>query len=102
MNCKPGDLAVIIRTKSPNKANVGKIVKVIDRYLDDKFFGYSTDQSMVWWWVESAGSDLLLQNARGTDILGFVKSRPMKDCSLHPIRGLEKTEEQTNQVKEPA
>lgn len=98
MNCKPGDLAVIICTISPNKANVGKIVKVLHRYSDDKFFGYDIDQSMVWWWVESVGSDLLLQNASGTDILGFAKSRPMTDRSLRPIRGLDETEDQQIEV----
>lgn len=102
MNCKPGDLAIVIKSSAINKENVGKIVRVVRRWEGDEFSGLRTKQSKVWWWVESKENDLLLQNKTGTLKRGYLKGRPMADGCLHPIRGLGKTEEQTNTVKEPA
>jgi hypothetical protein len=87
LNCKPGDLAIIVRSTLGNE---NKIVRVL--YADPgnslpsgsvyeidgrKWFGISTEFR---WVIESQGSDLR------SDTGALFKRRPVRDCWLRPIR----------------
>lgn len=51
LNCKEGDLAVIVRSEFPE--NVGKVVEVICRFEHEHL-----DRSRWYWHVRTAGQDL--------------------------------------------
>lgn len=82
MNCKPGDLAIVIRSSTPE--NVGKIVHVRGIFQQGQNGILSNDSGTIWWCV-SEGSPLALRDA-----LRFCPARvtecPIPDHCLRPLR----------------
>lgn len=89
MNCKPGDLAVIVGTVLVPQNN-GKIVRVVRRAVPGEVVSFCgikvhlRDDRTDSWWIESEGSDLgfLLAN----DHIVQCRERPLGDKYLRPIR----------------
>jgi len=82
MNCKPGDLAIIVRSGFGNN---GKIVKIICGLgIDPTFAGRwwaKKSGPTFYWLVESQGSPLISNK-------GYcAMSGPVADAALRPIRG---------------
>ena len=76
MNCKQGDLAIIVKIKngSPDGAekHLGKIVKCIESYYDDNFLIWETDPVLL----DTDGDEL-----------------DFEDDELKPIRDTDKEDE---------
>ncbi|MGF6837034.1 hypothetical protein QF001_000901 [Paraburkholderia youngii] len=91
MNCKPGDLAIQIRSTSGNE---GRIVKVLSFLGSDPFYeGFR--------WCIGAGPCWLVeyQGTGGTSIRGKrMKTMPCPDSRLRPISGVPVDEDVTNEV----
>jgi hypothetical protein len=87
MNCKPGDLAVIVASPWAPE-NVGKIVAVLRPYREREVVAgvcwnvVSAGQS---WVVESTGSDLAW-GVPGRTKAGRSRQRVYADVCLRPIR----------------
>lgn len=87
MNCKPGDLAVIVRS---TLGNTGKIVRVlrashgncltVGESYEVKGERWIRDSQEFKWIVESQGAPLNCSNGRR------VMTRPFSDRNLRPIR----------------
>lgn len=82
MNCKPGDLAIIVRSKSPS--NVGLIVQVIDGHSPLDTGIVTTDAARQVWHCESQGSPLTWELEYS---IGTLRRRngPIPDECLRPI-----------------
>lgn len=81
MNCKPGDLAIIIRAPFVPE-NVGRIVKVL------KFVGVDDGgERSDWWRVESGG--LPIKGRGGVFVLNGI----VPDAYMRPVSGIPDTEE---------
>lgn len=83
MNCKPGDLAVVVRSRT--SSNVGKIVHVLARHAIGDSRIVSVDEDLLVWLCHTAGSPLRWQNAVGG---GEAQSDtgPIPDSCLRPLR----------------
>lgn len=83
LNCKPGDLAVIV-VSPETPENVGKIVRCIRRITEAEpvdGMTWTASTSNTWTWlVETEGSRLLW------GIYGQVPRRAYADHCLRPIR----------------
>lgn len=100
MNCKPGDLAVIVRS---TLGNLGKIVRVIGPSLSNSVaFGETFADpvtGITWrrdthgfdWDVEAVGSPLVIGFADGRR--GTALRRPTQDSALRPLRDNEDEDE---------
>lgn len=77
MNCKPGDVAIIVKGRWPN---VGRIVQVVRDFglVDYSDIGYGV---LPCWRVESLGGDL--DTLAGPSKWGYTP-----DLSLRPIPGI--------------
>ena len=91
LNCKPGDLAVIVRSpQSPE--NIGKIVRVIRPAVEGEWMGgwrVCLMEGYFAWIVESSGSLLTWASfskngKRGS--VNLVRQRAYADYCLKPIR----------------
>ena len=100
MNCKPGDLAVIVRGR-PNSPNIGKLVLVVELWAGQKVDGFRySDVGEQAWVVESIGGNLVTF-ATADDMGALVKRRVVTDSCLRPIRGDEEPESiETTKEKE--
>jgi hypothetical protein len=90
MNCKPGDLAIIVVPAHwPRKTLSDKIVKVI-YFVPPRGPGPEWDQRPTWWcnfntaWFNDAGRMFL--------------EGPVLDSWLHPISGVPVNDEITDEV----
>lgn len=80
MNCKPGDVAVVLSAFHPS--NVGRFVSVIERYQGK---GYaSRDWAQPVWLVESKAPMMWTRESG----LWCGNQGPVPDAALQPIRGL--------------
>ena len=80
MNCRPGDLAISINTRSPE--NLGLIVRVVRRHIDTPSWNFHGEPT--WWCVcEQPMTWHFLPTPR------IVKAHegPVPDACLRPIRG---------------
>lgn len=98
MNCKPGDLAVIVKGRT---ANIGRLVRVIAAYGDVDYseMGYGL---LPCWTVESMGS--MLDRVGGPAMTGFIPDlalRPMTGAPLgaHLTERIAPGTDQTDQVE---
>jgi len=95
MNCKPGDLAIIVKSMVP--ANIGKIVMVLKFYKTDDRFG-------PLWFVDGEN----ISEAVGLRDLDYRvrrdSARPLygPDDWMKPVSGLPVDDEVTEDLKEPA
>lgn len=75
MNCRPGDLALIVGSSLPNDPDIGKIVRVITAIPSD---------GEPCWGVECS-VPLLVSYPLGE--LGYARGATVADRDLRPIRG---------------
>ncbi|AMO23928.1 hypothetical protein GCM10027034_19850 [Ramlibacter solisilvae] len=78
MNCRPGDLAVVISAK--NKSNIGKIVRVGVLY-DGKFVLEGSGSGPVWWIYATTRITWSNSKRKWRRVRG-----PAFDSQLRPIR----------------
>lgn len=89
MNCKPGDLAIMIRTLLPE--NIGKIVEVLEPLGDDAGLGFR-------WKVK------ILSPCRTMSVIDFqsisygMTTGGVPDAWLRPVSGLPITDDVTDEV----
>lgn len=105
MNCKQGDLAIIV--SAFNHENIGKIVEVVRPYEGEVLYDIRGVQSMrirpdlvssgsLVWVVRSHGSPLLWQQLyTGAGKVLLCWERPILDSCLRPIPRLDEPEETT-------
>jgi hypothetical protein len=82
MNCKPGDLAIVIRAK--HSENVGKIVRVIephDHLTHDVILLKGTELA---WLCETTGGDLVYESALACKFI-HRRQGPIPDMCLRPL-----------------
>lgn len=94
MNCKPGDLAIVIESIIP--LNVGKIVQVIEPYGRQTPIVLANDGAL--WLCESMGSPLRWEKLIG---VGFTEMQagPIPDYCLRPLPGQPESEEFNTQAE---
>jgi hypothetical protein len=99
MNCKPGDLAYVIRAEATPEM-VGIVVTVLRMAIDGEKVGGRKFSVREPSWVVEANS---LIPSRGYDgILRYLKQRVICDRNMRPISGVPVTDEVTEDLKEPA
>ena len=83
MNCKPGDRAIVI--KSRTKSNIGRIVEVLRAYSPLDSGVIPTDGTRQMWLAKSIGSSLMWERAYsiGTE---QRSEGPIPDECLWPIK----------------
>lgn len=85
MNCKQGDLAIIIGVRDPKfNDNLGKIVRC-ERFFGDTQFG-------PMWYIIAEGSPLHIFNVV-TKEHGFSKDSIHTDANLRPLKGEHNTDD---------
>jgi hypothetical protein len=97
MNCKPGDLAVIVA----RSANYGRIVNVVRRYAGELIEGsdYHMVPDVVYWVVEANGAHLVVKQDFGPELA--CRQHVVRDERLRPIRDPgEDAKDETLQWKE--
>lgn len=106
MNCKPGDLAIVVRARDTTEM-LGRIVTVVRRLVYGEFF--KTDRGSIRWtgacssaWVVSSSHPMPWKSTDGSRHL--VLERAFMDECLRPINpgDLVEDEDQINKLKEPA
>ena len=84
MNCKQGDLAIVIRSKL---GNLGKIVRILEPFYkgfigpDGRSYGNIGDEPT---WIVECDSGLVVQRINGGTI--SLKIRAFSDAGLRPLR----------------
>lgn len=94
MNCRPGDLAIVV--DSYLKENIGKIVMVLEAYRDQGFIVLA-DRGHVWH-CEAAGSPLAWSKAWGIGV-AYSQSGPVPDHCLRPLREKPEDDEVNTRVE---
>ena len=96
MNCKPGDLAIVIRT-SLRPELLGHIVEVVGLWPGGVIAAYPGFVS--WECRYTDGRLMRIINAKG-ELLSYSKSSPVSDYCLRPIRpgDLHETEDERKEV----
>ncbi|AJW97476.1 hypothetical protein BM43_3192 [Burkholderia gladioli] len=90
MNCKPGDMAIVVVPSSwPRKTLDGKIVEVV-RFVPPRGTGAEWDQRPIWWCV--------FQTAWFNDHGRMFTEGPMLDSWLRPISGVPVTDDIEGEV----
>jgi hypothetical protein len=90
-NCKPGDLAIVV--KAYNACNVGTIVKVL-RPNNDQAALYTPGADIIWL---AEAAHLLTYDYGG--VLKRERTGPVPDSYLRPIRGNPKNEERLTESR---
>lgn len=84
MNCKPGDLAVVVRARF-TPAMLGHYVVVVRAAYEYEFVGEGIGPADIVWIIKSA-SDGKLPTTYLDGSQGEVVERPFLDAALRPIR----------------
>lgn len=82
MNCKPGDLAVVIRSRTAS--NIGKIVRVLRPYSPADAGIFTLDTASMIWLCHTKGSPLEWSAALYIGV-HQSESGPIPDECLRPI-----------------
>lgn len=98
MNCKPGDLAIVVKSRHP--ANLGKIVHVGSRYAIGDSHIVSLDSDPVIWLCHTTGSPLHWSGALGIEVVRS-DSGPIPDSCLRPLRPESAPAEELHHDKAP-
>ena len=89
MNCKPGDLAVIVGAKQAPQNN-GRIVEVVRAFPTGEVWGNNMKRGPApAWIVRSTGTPLVMKTENvltGRTWFRLVQERPYSDRCLRPIR----------------
>lgn len=99
MNCKPGDLAIVVRSVAPE--NIGRIVTVIRLVVPGEQFAEGRRLVEVGngWLVQCDRP--LVTTFEGKQV-GSHCTRVYRDDCLRPISGVPVEDEVTEDLKEPA
>lgn len=105
MNCKPGDLAIVIGARLTPEI-IGAIVEVIGPACDGQIFRsinglrvtLKTEGRMTW--VVRSDRPLMWRMDSGREL--YFSELPASDRMLRPVSGLPITDEVTEDLKEPA
>jgi hypothetical protein len=89
VNCKPGDLAIVVRDEF--EQNIGRIVKVLRE----------SDVDVGAWLCRAVGDPMLIMSRR-TEVPYIDHEGDAYDSDLLPISGLPVDDEVTEDLKEPA
>lgn len=94
MNCKPGDIAIVIKSAAGNE---GKIVEVLSPLGEDPVIGRTMwcEGEGFCWLVRSSGSPIKTSRGR---IFGEA---PIPDARLRPIRPGDLDESTDTDIKKP-
>jgi len=95
MNCKPGDMAIIIRSQAGNE---GKLVDIIaplgtNPVFDGSRWNYGSNRDKFSWLVRTRGQPLL--STRGDSYIEM----PFPDAFMRPIRP-DELEDDIQEIKE--
>jgi hypothetical protein len=87
VNCKPGDLAIVVRSEADNEGKIVRCIRFVGRFNEDSV---NTD----YWLVDAELK--FVRRLSGQ----FAGTRPYApDSCLRPLRGLD--EEEKTKVQEP-
>jgi len=86
MNCKPGDLAIIVSSRLAPE-NIGRIVEVMRRRIPDRLFPC---------WIVRSGRPLVERWENGS--VEMVFERLYRDSCLRPVSGLSITDDIKDEV----
>ena len=78
MNCKQGDLAIVVKADS---LNFGRLVRILRPWINGEEPRWSESEFL--WFVESVGAPLIVPDGFHK---GLRTKRPFADSSLRPIR----------------
>jgi hypothetical protein len=97
VNCKPGDLAVIV-AHSPN---YGRFVSVVRRYAGEDIEGqdYYMKPGVVYWVVEANGAPLFVRQDFGPAL--WCAQHVVRDERLRPIRPGDISDEEVRDLYAP-
>lgn len=95
--CKPGDLAVVVRARTPGM--VGRMV-IVERLADEDEFIDVAQQNCVTWIISSAVHGELLPTLVD-GVIEFCAIRPFSDLSMRPIRPNEGEDESLSWAEKP-
>jgi hypothetical protein len=92
MNCKPGDLAIVIKSAAGNE---GKIVEVLSPLGEDPVIGRTRwcKGRGFCWLVRSSGLPISFKQG------GFASEAPVPDAWLRPIRPADLDESTDTDIK---
>ena len=85
MNCKQGDMAVVIRRSNINPRSVGLIVKVLRRKPNGSYTNHGLGSNEPTWLVEASGPVLVQMGAPGNTTM--AKRFLVPDAAMRPLRG---------------
>lgn len=77
MNCKPGDLALVVKSKCGNE---GKIVYVVRPATEEEYDSFVHKKEGHHWWVEAKGALIFSTAGHGR------RETCLPDARLRPIR----------------
>ena len=80
MNCKQGDLAIVVRSRIPNSPNIGKIVRCLEFVPTNSIGSFGLKRLYDSWRVDTL---ILTVDDKGRP-LGY--SNMVSDCYLLPLR----------------
>jgi hypothetical protein len=83
MNCKPGDLAIVVRSRTAS--NLGKIVHVLKPYENRDSHIISLSGDCAVWLCRTTGSPLRWAGVFGIEV-ERSETGPIPDGCLHPLR----------------
>ena len=105
MNCKPGDLAIVVRARHTPEM-LGRIVTVVRSPVPGELF--KTDRGCILWsgacsglWVVSSNRPMLWKSVDGNNHLALESV--LSDECLRPVNpgNLVEAEDQVNKLKDP-
>jgi hypothetical protein len=97
MNCRPGDLAIVVRSRIAS--NLGKIVHVVGRFENGDSHIISLDTEDVIWLCRTEGSDLRWSGALGIETIRDDEG-PIPDSCLRALRPGTESDDVARQVGE--
>lgn len=96
MNCKPGDLAILVRVSKDTEDNLGRIFEVLERSGESTYkaaFGIS--EPMPRWWCRAVGGKV-------RDWAGhYFQEIAIPDFALRPIRPGDISDEEVRELYSP-
>ena len=105
MNCKPGDLAIVVSARTTPE-NIGRIVEVVRVGTHLEIFKsidgvqVTVDAEGMSLWVVRSRNQLMWRTDIGCEL--YFKELPVSDSYLRPVSGLPIEDEVTDDIKEPA
>jgi hypothetical protein len=97
MNCKPGDLAIIVKSVAGNEGKIVHCIKLIDVFD-------IVNEGPVWEVDQQLDSVLVYKSSTGQFHFhkSTTKHNHIADCCLRPIPPLDELDEVTKEIEEIA